>query len=396
MKMAVCGYAGAGKTLFASTAPDPLFIFFRENPRIKSIANRHLPHVRLTNDVDEAGAGPTVLERIRAIHTSLLMQDTPKYKTVVIDTGDELYQALKEGRRMQQGGEWNINDWGWLADVYREIINGFIDLPVHLIVLYHLRTGQEDGVIYRELALQGATKDEAPGWFDMVTVLESAEGRNDDGEPITRRFMKAQPDRFSLFLKDHYNALPALFPLSETFVGDFDRVWKLASDPDATPGSSREVLDQIEDEIPEPVKPTEKVPVPSPEQLAAKKDEGTEAPIQGELPKLPTQPAPSKEVTTEQAVAEAPIIVNPADPPTPGAMKELGDRLIADLAGTDPMKQAVQNVTDVLNGTLENQPLTCVTCKEEVSGDIADLSRLRFKQVFCKEHFKAEREKEKT
>ena len=130
-KIMVGGFPGAGKTLFASTAPDPLFVFFRDNPRIKSIANRYIPHVKIVND-DEV----SVLEKLQmlAIHLSLANNE---YKTLVIDTGDELQQAMKEARRMQNGGEFSISDWSWLADTYRELMASFIDLDMRVIVLFH-------------------------------------------------------------------------------------------------------------------------------------------------------------------------------------------------------------------------------------------------------------------
>ena len=55
VKMIVAGQAGAGKTLFSSTAPEPLYIFFREQPRIMSIANRYMPHVKVLPELDENG-----------------------------------------------------------------------------------------------------------------------------------------------------------------------------------------------------------------------------------------------------------------------------------------------------------------------------------------------------
>ena len=211
VKMAVVGHAGAGKTLFSSTAPQPLFLFFREQPRIMSIANRAMPHVKVVSQYDSDGKMVKAVEDVMYEVLQYVTGDGFElFDTIVIDTGDELQKALKEGKKVRNRGKWGISDWGWLADEYTAVVNAFIDLPKNVIVTYHLKNTQEgeDGTIFKEIALQGSAKDDAPGWFDIVGVLDSYESIDEKGVRSSVRGFLTQPTpRFS-WVKDHSGQLP--------------------------------------------------------------------------------------------------------------------------------------------------------------------------------------------
>lgn len=275
--IALCGFPGAGKTLFSSTAADPLFLFFAENPRMKSLRNRFVPHVKLVNSVnDTGGLVMSVQDKIQVIANHILMDEEDTFKTLVVDTGDEMFQAMKEGRRIKQGGEFEIGDWSWIGDAYREVITSLIDLPLNLIVLYHVKSTSdgEDGIV-REFMLQGAPKDEAAGWFDVVGAVDTYVVVNEDGDNETRRTILTQPSRLYPFLKDHSGLLPRRFDISRDFVGDFERMLAyLHGDKldEVPPEQEHQVLKEL---IPPSTEPKRgaKIPIPTPMQLADKKAE---------------------------------------------------------------------------------------------------------------------------
>jgi len=253
VKMAVVGQAGAGKTLFSSTAPDPVYIFFREQPRIMSIANRAMPHIKVLPEMDDAGRITKPVEDIMLEILEYLRGDGAEfYDTVVIDTGDELQKALKEGKKNRNRGKWGISDWGWLADEYHTVVNAFIDLPINVIVTYHLKNTQEgeDGTIFKEIALQGAAKDDTPGWFDVVGVLDTYENVDDKGIKTTSRGFLTSPTPRYGWVKDHSGQLPPVFEISERFVGDFGKIRDLIYGTDAKVSHEHEVISVVQQSAP--------------------------------------------------------------------------------------------------------------------------------------------------
>ena len=80
--------------------------------------------------------------------------------------------------------------------------------------------------------LQGAVKDEAPGWFDVIGALDTYEVVDDEGSTMTKRVLLTHSSRTYPWVKDHSGALPRHFPLSDDFVGDFDRMYGMLTSED--------------------------------------------------------------------------------------------------------------------------------------------------------------------
>ena len=336
VKMIVAGQAGAGKTLFSSTAPEPLYIFFREQPRIMSIANRYMPHVKVLPELDENGKikrGGAVEDKMLEILHYLQGEGGELYESVVIDTGDELQRAIKDGKKNRNNGKWAISDWGWLADEYFNIVNAFIDLPMHVIVTYHLKNTQEgdDGQVFREIALQGSAKDDTPSWFDIVGVLDSYESVDDKGIRSTSRgFLTQQTDKYR-WTKDHSGQLPRVYELSPDFVGDFDRIIELIYEK--KPGTPHEIIDRVKVEtVGEPL--IEHPGVPTPEEVEEKKQEKAESPIVDKI----------EEARAAAAAATALL------------KSELGATEVTDDGGGAAIEPAPDKMAEVEEGTAEPEP----------------------------------------
>lgn len=392
-KVAIGGFPGSGKTLFASTAPEPLFVFFRENPRIKSIADRHVPHVKVVNDEDA-----TVLEKMQALAVHLELTDD--FKTLVIDTGDELQQAMKEARRIQNGGEFSVGDWSWLGDAYRELLTTFIDLSMRVIVLFHVKTAQEgeDGHMFRELMLQGTAKDEAPGWFDVVGALDTYETVNDEGEYETHRVLLTHSSRMYPWVKDHSGNLPRRWELSDNFVGDVPELEKVLNS--TAIATEREVLGEIADPgvsdgdhgAPEAKKIT-------PEELEKLKNPDTPEinkalDTVNEIIGIAEEGEPSHEEEEETNVESPPTQEEP-EPQMEEVQLPVGEE--TEEASTeeeevsdeeeDPPVTTSMVVGEDEEGKTIDQKYVCEECGEEAPEDVAKMSRIRYKKVLCRDHY---------
>ena len=393
-KIAVGGFPGSGKTLFASTAPEPLFVFFRENPRIKSIADRHVPHVKVVNDENV-----TVLEKMQALAVHLELNDD--FETLVIDTGDELQQAMKEARRIQNGGEFSVGDWSWLGDAYRELLTTFIDLPMRVIVLFHVKTAQEgeDGHMFRELMLQGTAKDEAPGWFDVVGALDTYETINDEGEYETHRVLLTHSSRMYPWVKDHSGNLPRRWELSDNFVGDVPELEKVLNS--TAIATEREVLGEIKDPgvkegdhgAPEGKKVT-------PEELEKMKNPDTPEinkalDTVNEIIGIAEEGEPSHE-EEEETIVESPPQDEEPEPQMEEVQLPVGEDNEEASSEEEEVSGEEEDPTPVTTsmvvgeeeeGKTIDQQYVCEECGEAAPEDVAKMSRIRYKKVLCRDHY---------
>ncbi len=394
-KTAIAGFPGVGKTLFASTAPQPLFVFFQENPRLKSIADRAVPHVKLVNDFADGGAN--VQDKLNALSIHLQMADIGQdaaYKTLVIDTGDELYQSMKAARTFQNGGEFGIGDWSWIGDAYREVMLGLIDLPMDVIVLYHIKSAMDEDNPYRELMLQGQAKDEAPGWFDIVGVLDTFEVVKEDGVAVTKRVLLTHSSRLYPWVKDHSGALPRRFELSSGITDDYLRMMTLVM---AVPevSTAHEELEEIA--LPEEKVPEGQQKVPSPEELHAKKEEEStplqqvpEQEPQPESDTAPTEVAPitSQDTTTDSQLSET------KDEDDDGVVTGVPTEVASDSQeqgelAEGPLEEAAALVVEDLDAEEVTDIFNCDVCGNVVEDkDLRELTQIRFRKYLCREHFR--------
>jgi hypothetical protein len=400
-KIAVCGHGGAGKTLFASTAPKPLYVFFSLNPRIKSIARRYMPHVKIVNQYDGDNLTASVQDQLAALAFWLQIEEH-EYETLVIDTGDELFQAMKEARRAKNGGEFQVGDWSWIADAYRAVIEGLIDLQMNVIVNYHIKTAQEgdSGQMFKELALQGAAKDEAPGWFDVIGALDTYEVVDEDGDTVTKRVFLTSSSRMYPWVKDHSGALPRHFLLSDNFVGDFNRMLELlTSEEEDEKFSSHEVLAELT--MPEGGGTKSGVGVPSPEQLKTKKRAPKAAPKKASKPEVektepeevaaevqdsPEQAQQSQqEPVKEEKVAEPEPIPSPEEEEQEEPEVEATHDTDASIEEAAVVEAAEQLIKEELGA---EEVFLCEVCSEEITDtNVRELGQIRFHKNLCRLHY---------
>lgn len=383
-KYAVGGFPGSGKTLLASTAPNPLFVFFRENPRIKSIADRYVAHVKVLND-----ERTTVLDKMQVLIAHLAIETD--YETLVIDTGDELQVAMKEARRIHNGGEFGVADWGWLGDAYRELLGSLLDLPMRVIVLFHVKTSQDtDEGSFRELLLQGSVKDEAAGWFDIVGALDTFEVANDEGNIETRRVLLTHSSRLYPWLKDHSGNMPVRYELTSGFVGDIRAIEDVLNSTEIT--TERTVIGELGDEKTRREMDPGEVIVGS----------GTViTPAQLEAAKSADTPEINKAIDTvaaEMGIAEISDPVDPSDEDSTASElssesakpePELEQPKLPEAEVSEPVvSEPISPVVSEPASDEVPEPEVCEVCGKEAPADVITVSKIRFKKVLCREHFR--------
>ena len=416
IKMAICGQAGAGKTLISSTAPAPVYIFFREQPRIMSIADRFMPHIKVLPEIEDGKLVVPVEDKMHEILDYLRTEEAQElYDTVVIDTGDELQRALKDGKKLRNRGAWHIQDWGWLSDVYYGIVNAFVDLPMNVLVLYHLKNTQEgdDGQIIKELALQGASKDDAPGWFDVVGVLSAFESVDEKGRKSASRGFLTEPTPRYGWVKDHSGKLPRIYQVTEDFVGDFDALHDMIYGG-VSIASEHETLATVTVEIADPAVVEEHPGVPTPEEVEEKKQERSDKiDIKGKI-EAAREAKAQEPVEQFERPAKAESESHSLD-----AVVDIAAEMVAeDAAATIPLETPVETMTMLDEEGKDDAPGAVLPhCEADVDGEpcnaipmtqqfedgvpvlddkgepvlvvdetLVELGQVRFRKVLCKEH----------
>lgn len=387
-KTLVAGFGGSGKSLLASTAEKPLFVFFKQDPPLKSIASRAVPHVKLVNDVNEEGRLTTAAhDKMLALLMFLQLQDH-NYETLVLDTGNELFQAMKESRRLKNNGEFGPGDWDWLAITYRQVIEAVIEMPMDVIVLFHIKNETlDEGVTYRDLLLQGSITPEVPTWFDVVGVMDNFEVVDEEGDTVTRRSFLTAPSRLYPWLKDHSGVMPRRFDISPGFVGDYPKMRALwVEQPGVT--TLHETIQEIPSAAEVGKDRDDNIPVPSPEDLQKQKavppPKADEPEAEVAVPDVKTQGEATAAEASDPPTDEAPT-------PSPDSPQEQGEQPVEPEEKEEKEKEvsleeAEQNVTEALDA---QAVLVCTQegCGVEVDDAMHEISQIRFRTNLCKEHY---------
>jgi phage nucleotide-binding protein len=165
LKMVVYGSSGVGKTVFASTAPNAIFL--NAEAGMLSIADKNIDSVEVKSFAD-----------IRQSF-DFLKNEKHNYKTVVIDSLTEVQKKsmdlILESRGKEQP---TIADWGSNIEQIRKMCRQFRDLPMNVIFIALERTDKDsdEAVNSKMPALQGATlPQEVMGFVDIVGYMQAQE-----------------------------------------------------------------------------------------------------------------------------------------------------------------------------------------------------------------------------
>jgi hypothetical protein len=381
LKCLVCGDPGAGKTRSSSTWPNPLLASINAN--LMSIADRQVPYVSIHTSADLLQLRHT-LDNPPEVRAELIGKPVD---TLVIDTIDHFQQILAhERKRDEKKDVLSASDWGWLGDEMRAVLRGMRNLPLHVVMLCHLKLTEdmESNRVYLRPSLQGAVGDEIAGYVDValafkaVTTLEvSPDGQS--SQRVVHRYAQTYPDPTLPWVRDNSGKLPPEFEVN--FTDDFARLYEavFGGALNLAPSS---VIGQVEDpvarELPASgnshvrVAPTEKA-APA---KAAPKAAAKPKPVVVQEP----DPLPESEPLVQPAPEQLPEPTE-ADPTEDAIAEQLAAELTA------PSTNGTHEQTTAAQPTANERP-PCDVCGGHIeSDDQLDLSTLRFRKPLCRTCF---------
>lgn len=225
MKVLFCGDPGAGKTLTASTFPNPFFISAEGG--LMSIARRFLPYAELqtTDDLKE------ILKILRQTPEARgqMLNAPGRIDTIVIDTLDEVQKLfMKERVATKKDEAFVLKDFGWLREKMEGAIRAFRNLPINVVFTCHLKENRDEevGSVAYLPGLVGASAAYIPGAVDLSLVLLSrTEASVVDGKTQKQvvRYAQTYRDAKYPWVKDRSGRLPQEFAIN--FEDDYDRMF---------------------------------------------------------------------------------------------------------------------------------------------------------------------------
>lgn len=345
IKALICGNPGAGKTLISSTFPNPLYASAEGG--LMSIADRNIPYVKVETSHDLLAIKHAV-DQMPSVREELLGFPVD---TIVIDTIDEIQRILiRERLEETKKDSMTLPDWGWLGEQMQAIIRGFRNMDLNVVFTCHMKEVQDNdsGRVWFEPGLQGAIGKQISAYVDLALWLRSQTRTkivDNTTAVVQERQLITRPDLAHEWVKDRSGKLPP--EVDVNFEDDYQRLHDLIFGGISLPvQESREV---VADEPTVVVPPT---PDPPREPVSVAAPEGGQA-----------APEPSA------APAETPVSV-----PNGKAVQR---------------ETVAENVETVLTPSKESK--VCSECGEDVSDDQADLSRIRFRKILCREHHLAQK-----
>jgi len=170
----VCGFAGAGKTTLATTAPNSFLISAESG--LLSIAGRDdYPVMNVRNHSE-------VMDALRFCQSSAEMKD---FETVCIDSLSEICENVLQKEKSSNSNQ--LQAYGKFNDTIIPLIKAFRDLPEkNIYMTAKLDTRQEP---YQVLTPGAAVTNQIPYLFDEVAWLQAV-----TDEKNTERFLQFAAD----------------------------------------------------------------------------------------------------------------------------------------------------------------------------------------------------------
>ena len=139
---------------------------------LMSIAHKNVPYVT----IDKLEKLQTLLfvlrdEGMRLKAAQQMGLDT--IETVAIDTMDALQELVKRERlASERRTVFEMKDWGYLLDQFRELIRAFVALPMHVVFTCHTKTIElDEGKVIQQPGLQGAIAEEIAGMVGFSMMM---------------------------------------------------------------------------------------------------------------------------------------------------------------------------------------------------------------------------------
>lgn len=368
-KVLICGDPGAGKTLISSTWPNP--IYASAEGGLMSIASRNIPYinVRSINDLLKL---KVILDNDAETRKDLLGFEV---ETLVVDTIDEIQRIMiRERLEEMRRDTLQLQDWGYIGEQMSAMIRGLRNLDLHVVFTCHLKetTDNESGRVYFKPGMQGQFADQIPAQVDLAVLLKAyTTNAVVDNKPVkvTNRVLQTVPDANHPWIKDRSGKLPP--ELEVTFNGDYETINELIFGNVSSLPENKVKEVQVED-------PNKKLAPPLDPANAP-----TMQPPVGRKQPTPTKPTPRAEAQPKPQPAE-PKAEEPKVQPEEAVNEDGVKVLNPDGFGLKyPLKpKPLGYGTD----------LYCQKCGNEVETvEKTELSRIRFRKIFCSPCFEAAR-----
>lgn len=157
------GDNGSGKTTFASTWPNPVFLVpALSMNEMKSLVKHKFPIVSFDSLKE-------LKEQVNELGKAILKGDI-RCDTIVVDNLTAIQMALEEelkrtGRRDKL--EWD--DWGKFLSVFKNLLESLHKLPPHIVWITHQRIIKVDDTnSVGAFTLVGKSRELIPGFSDMI------------------------------------------------------------------------------------------------------------------------------------------------------------------------------------------------------------------------------------
>jgi hypothetical protein len=244
LRMLVAGQSGAGKTRFAATFPNPIWADCRGG--LMSVADKGVKSVKITCEAD--------LLELRLTLDALSKEREERFgfpvDTLVLDTVDEFQRTLLAERLIhEKRAETTASDYGWLGQRLHTIFESLMDLPVHVVVLSHLKdvTDGDGGQLFVKPGLAGAFADQIHQYVDYSLLIQNRHWSSAPqfmeemgqqgaievpGDHTQFTFLRTYSDKIYEWVKDASGTLPPEFDVN--FEDDYTRIKALVTAKIAT------------------------------------------------------------------------------------------------------------------------------------------------------------------
>lgn len=184
IKALIAGAPGSGKTRTASFWPKP--IYADADGGLMSVADRNVPYASVKSEDDMDAFLSTLELECRK------PKEQRRWETVIVDTFDKyqrtVIQAYLKRKRQTEMSGWE--DWGYLDARMANLVDRLSKLPMHVVVLVHVKVKEIDDQVRRSVDIKGGYRDIMPGEFDFVGLLENEWTLGDAGKRTKRRFIR--------------------------------------------------------------------------------------------------------------------------------------------------------------------------------------------------------------
>lgn len=388
LKILVAGDPGSGKTRWPSTAPNVLYADM--NKGLMSVRDRDVHGVSI-NSVAELSELKHALDQKPAVREQRMGF---RVDTIVLDTCDDLARMIMKERLVAERHDvMQVQDWGHLADLMRNIVIGFRNLDdLNVIFNVHLKeqTDGESGRVTFRPQIQGSMGDEIAAYVDIAAVLEARPVI----DPQTKerhlvRVLRTTPDAQFQWVKDRTGSLPGEFLIN--FEDDYERLAELIFPSLNTEGALEAVAErQTLVEKAEEQKAEEErkaaAEAAKPMKVPAKRTR-KKAPEPEKKPEPTPQPEEVATVVAEEVILEEVAALEEVAEPLPTVVDEPG------LAFPEAIAEVEVEVADSDSDSDSEAEAgaewgSCSVCGKPVeSNDYADLSMIRYRVLLCREHF---------